>query len=223
MRVLISVLTIILICGCGQQKDIKKLTFSGTMELTEHVLGARVAGRLGNLFVNEGDFVKKGQLLATLDRFDQSKKDLARVSVLYKNGGANRQSWEYAQLTMEDQQIVSPIDGVVLMKDVETGEIVPAGGGVVVIGDTRDQWVKIYVSEDMVHGLSLHQPADIFVDGRKQPYKGHVTFIANKAEFTPRNVQTPEERVTQTIAVKITVDSPDANLHAGVSADVRFN
>ena len=61
------------------------------------------------------------------------------------------------------------------------------------------------------------------VDGAKQAYKGHVTFIADKAEFTPRNVQTPEERVTQTIAVKITVDNPDENLHAGVSADVRFN
>ncbi len=213
----------VLICGCAQQKDIKSMTFSGTMELTEHVLGAKVAGRLVTLNVDEGDFVKKGQLLATLDRFEQSKKDYDRTAVLLKNGGANQQSLEYAQLTMEDQEVVSPIDGVVLIKDVETGEIIPQGGGVVVIGDMHDQWLKIYVSEDMVHQLSLNQQASIFVDGAKQPYKGHVTFIADKAEFTPRNVQTPEERVTQTIAVKITVDDPDENLHAGVAADVRFN
>lgn len=222
MRILIGLLAIVLICGCAQQKDIKNMTFSGTMELTEHVLGAKVAGRLTTLNVDEGDFVKKGQLLATLERFEQSKKDFDRVGVLYKNGGANQQSLEYAQLTMEDQEIVSPIDGVVLIKDVETGEIIPAGGGVVVIGDPHDQWVKIYVSEDMVHQLGLNQQASIAVDGSKQTYKGHVTFIADKAEFTPRNVQTPEERVTQTIAVKITVDNPDENLHAGVAADVRF-
>ena len=212
----------VLICGCAQQKDIKNMTFSGTMELTEHVLGAKVAGRLTTLNVNEGDFVKKGQLLATLDRFEQSKKDFDRVGVLYKNGGANQQSLEYAQLTMEDQQVISPIDGIVLIKDVETGEIIPAGGGVLVIGDPHDQWVKIYVSEDMVYQLGLNQQASILVDGSAQAYQGHVTFIADKAEFTPRNVQTPEERVTQTIAVKITVDNPDKSLHAGVSADVKF-
>jgi len=198
------------------------MTFSGTMELTEHVLGAKVAGRLTTLNIDEGDLVKKGQLLATLDRFDQSQKDLNRVAVLLQNGGANQQSLENAQLTLEDQEIISPIDGVVLIKDSQTGEIIPAGGGVVVIGDLKDQWVKIYVSEDMVHQLSINQQASILVDGSRQAYKGHVTFIADKAEFTPRNVQTPEERVTQTIAVKITVDDPDENLHAGVSADVRF-
>ncbi len=222
VRVFIGILAVIFICGCGQQKNIKNMTFSGTMELTEHVLGAKTAGRLTTLSVDEGDLVKKGQLLATLDRFEQSKKDFDRVGVLYKNGGANQQSLEYAQLTMEDQEIIAPIDGVVLIKDVETGEIIPAGGGVVVIGDTHDQWIKIYVSEDMVHQLSINQKASIAVDGSKETYKGHVTFISDKAEFTPRNVQTPEERVTQTIAVKITVDDPDENLHAGVAADVRF-
>ena len=223
VRFLIGLLAIVFICGCAQQKDIKKMTFSGTMELTEHVLGAKVAGRLTTLTVDEGDLVKKGQLLATLDRYEQSKKDYDRVAVLYKNGGANQQSWEYARLTMEDQQVIAPVDGVVLVKDVETGEIIPSGGGVLVIGDPHDQWLKIYVSEDMVHQLAINQQASIFVDGGRQPYHGHVTFIADKAEFTPRNVQTPEERVTQTIAVKITVDNPDENLHAGVSADVRFN
>ena len=54
-------------------------------------------------------------------------------------------------------------------------------------------------------------------------YYRHVSFIADKAEFTPRNVQTPEERVTQTFAVKIAVDDADENLHAGVAADVKFN
>jgi multidrug resistance efflux pump len=223
VRVFIVLLIGILISGCSGNKDFKHMTFSGTMEMTEHVLGVKASGRLTTLNVKEGDLVKKGQLLATFDRFEQNKKDYARVGVLYINGGANLQALENARLSMEDQQVVSPLDGVVLNKSAETGEIIPAGGGVVVIGDPTDQWVKIFVSEDLMHHLSINQTATIAVDGSDKKYKGHVSFIADKAEFTPRNVQTPEERVTQTFAVKIAVDDPDENLHAGVAADVRFN
>ena len=223
MRVLIGLLTVILISGCSGKKDFKQMTFSGTMEMTEHVLGVKAAGRLTTLNVKEGDAVKKGQLLATFDRFEQNKKDYARVGVLYNNGGADQQSLENAQLAMEDQRVISPLNGIVLVKSAETGEIIPAGGGVVVIGDPYDQWVKIFVSEDLMHQLSINQKATIAVDGSNKTYKGHVSFIADKAEFTPRNVQTPEERVTQTFAVKIAVDDPDENLHSGVAADVKFN
>lgn len=223
MRVLIGLLAVVLVCGCVGKKDFKHMTFSGTMEMTEHVLGAKVAGRLTTLNVKEGDVVHKGQLLATFDRFEQNKKDYARVGVLYTNGGANQQSLENAQLGMEDQEVVSPLNGIVLVKSAEEGEIIPSGGGVVVIGDPKDQWVKIFVSEDLMHHLSMNQTATIAIDGGDKTYKGHVTFIADKAEFTPRNVQTPEERVTQTFAIKIAVDDADESLHAGVAADVKFN
>lgn len=223
MRVFISLLAVFLISGCSGKKDFKDITFSGTMEMTEHVLGDKVSGRLVNLYVKEGDMVKKGELLATFDRFEQNKKDYARVAALYANGGANQQSLENAQLVMEDEEVIAPLNGIVLVKSAETGEIIPAGGGVVVIGDPDDQWVKIFISEDLMHHLSINQKATIAVDGSDKTYKGHVSFIADKAEFSPRNVQTIEERVTQTFAVKIAVDDADKNLHAGVAADVRFN
>lgn len=199
------------------------MTFSGTLEMTEHVLGAKVAGRLTTLNVKEGDWVTRGQLLATLDRYEENKKDYARLGVLYQNGGANQQSLEYAQLAVEDQEIIAPLDGVVLVKAAETGEIIPSGGGVVVIGDTHDQWVKIFVTEDIMHALALNEQATIAVDGTDRTYKGHVIFIADKAEFSPRNVQTPDERVTQTFAVKIAIDDADLHLHTGVAADVKFH
>lgn len=223
MRILIGVLAVLLMSGCSGKKDFKDMTFSGTMEMTEHVLGVKAAGRLTTLNVKEGDQVFQGELLATFDRYEQDKKDYARVGVLYQNGGANQQALENAQLSMEDQQVISPLKGIVLVKSAETGEIIPPGGGVAVIGDPSDQWVKIFVSEDLMHQLSLNQTATISVDGSNKSYKGHVSFIADKAEFTPRNVQTPEERVTQTFAIKITVDDADENLHAGVAADVKFN
>ena len=215
--------TSILISGCSEKKDFKHLTFSGTMEMTEHVLGAKAAGRLTTLIVKEGDLVKTGQLLATFDRYEQNKRDYLRVEALYKFGGVDHQSLENARLVMEDQQVVSPLNGTVLVKSAETGEIIPAAGAVVVIGDPNDQWVKIFISEDLMNQLSINQTATIRVDGSNKTYKGHVSFIADKAEFTPRNVQTPQERVTQTFAVKIAVDNADANLHAGVAADVKFD
>ena len=223
MRFLIGLLAVMLMGGCSEKKDFKHMTFSGTMEMTEHVLGVKVAGRLTTLGVKEGDMVRRGQLLATFDRFEQDKKDYARLAVIYQNGGADQQSLENAQLAMEDQQVISPLDGIVLVKSAETGEIIPAGGGVLVIGDPSDQWVKIFVSEDLMHQLSIGQTAVIAVDGSDKTYKGHVSFIADKAQFTPRNVQTPEERVTQTFAVKIAVDDADKDLHAGVAAEVKFN
>ena len=223
MRILMVLLAIILMSGCSGKKDFKKMTFSGTMEMTEHVLGIKAAGRLATLDVKEGDTVQKGQLLASFDRYEQNKKDYARTAELYKNGGADQQSLENARLSMEDQEVVSPLNGIVLVKSAETGEVIPAGGGVVVIGDPADEWVKIFVSEDLMHQLSINQTAVISIDGSDKKYKGHVSFIADKAEFTPRNVQTPEERVTQTFAVKIAVDDADENLHAGVAADVKFN
>jgi multidrug efflux pump subunit AcrA (membrane-fusion protein) len=213
---------IILISGCSPRKDFYRTVFSGTIEMTEHVLGIKGPGRLTILNVKEGDIVKKGQVLARFDRLQQAQKDYERMVVMYKNGGVNQQAVENARLTMEDQQVVSPLDGIVLVKSAEIGEIIPAGGAVVVVGNPLEKWVKIFVAEDLMHYLRLNQPATIFIDGTRKTYKGRVSFIADKAEFTPRNVQTPDERITQTFAVKVAIDDADENLHAGVAADVKF-
>jgi HlyD family secretion protein len=73
-----------------------------------------------------------------------------------------------------------------------------------------------------VSRIKMRQAATIRVDGLDQDFKGYVTFIAPKAEFTPRNVQTPEERVTQTFGVKVRIEKPEPWLRPGVSADVVF-
>src|SRR3989338_8942417 len=87
----------------------KHLDLSGTLELTEYSLGARVPGRLSTLKVDEGKRVKKGQLIATLDRYDQAKRDYERAFQLFNEGGATKQTLEEAQLSLEDQQIISPV------------------------------------------------------------------------------------------------------------------
>ncbi|MDL1872234.1 HlyD family efflux transporter periplasmic adaptor subunit [Deltaproteobacteria bacterium PRO3] len=206
--------------ACKRSGDDSLLELSGTLEMTEHEVGMPVPGRLAQLLVDEGDAVKRGQLLASLDRFEQARRDYERQVALLARGGGNQQAVEQAELAMEDQRLVAPVDGVVLTKVHETGEVVSSNSPVLVIGDRSRLWVRIYVPEGYVNRLSLGQEARLRFDGLKREFKGKVTFISPAAEFTPRNVQTPEERVTQTFAVKVTLDEVEPYLRPGVAADV---
>jgi len=198
----------------------RTIMLSGTLEMTEHSLGARVAGRIARMRVDEGSRVKKGALIAALDRFDQTLRDYERIRRQYEKGGASRQALELARLDHEDQQVTSPVEGIVLVKVLDSGEVAQAGGTVAVIGETADRWVRVYVPEGFINRIALGAPARVRFDGLRKSYKGRVSTISPRAEFTPRNVQTPEERVTQTFAVKVRLEDPDAPSYAGVSADV---
>lgn len=208
--------------GCGPARN-GSMRLSGTLEMTEHSIGARVPGIVTTLNVDEGSAVKKGDLIATLDRYEQTKKDYERALQLKKDNYAigDREVEQY-ELDFNDQQIRSPIDGVVLEKTRELGEVVQPGGPIVVIGNPADLWVRIYVPEGKVGCIQMKQPATIHFDGIPAPYKGRISFIATDAEFTPRNIQTPEERVTRTFSVKIAVEEPSAQLHSGMSATVEL-
>lgn len=209
-----------LAAGCGKIFSWGQWQFSGTVELDEHNVAALVPGRLVTLTADEGDKVKRGQLLGTLDRYEQAARDFERTQRLFDKGGATRQAVELAQLAVEDQAIRSPVDGVVLVRVHELGEVVASGSPVLVIGDRSHIWVRIYVPEGQINRIRQGQEAWAHLDGLRQGFKGHITFIADKAEFTPRNVQTAEERVTQTFSVKITLDQPPEFLRPGVAADV---
>ncbi len=220
MRSIVIIFVLIVSAGCGFWNSASKETFSGTIEITEHVLGAKVPGRIVALNVDEGSAVKKGDVLATLDRYAQLKKDYERSTELLKAGGANQQEVEYAQLALDDQLIVAPVNGVVLVKVHDAGEIVGAGSAVVVVGDNSRYWIRIFVPQRIINRVALGSKATLKLDGLSQQFNGHVSFISSRAEFTPRNVQTAEERIVQTFAVKIDIDNPPEFLRPGVACDV---
>ena len=221
-RWIFLIILVPLVWGCSKFQNSRDLKFSGTLELTEHSLGAKVAGRISSLSVDEGSIVNKGEMIATLDRYEQAKRDYERTQEIFKQGGTTQQNLENSALTLEDQQVVSPVDGVVLVKVHEVGETLSAGSFVVVVGDRSSLWVRIYVPEGIINTIRMNQSATLRFDGLEQSFKGRVTFIASEAEFTPRNVQTREERVTQTFAVKITIDNPPDFLRPGVAAEVQL-
>jgi len=112
---------------------------------------------------------------------------------------------------------------VVLRKHVEPGEIIAPGTPAVTVADLRNIWLKIYVPEPQLGRVKLGQAAGITTDSYPgKVYRGRVTFINSEAEFTPKNVQTQEERVKLVFAVKITVDNPAQELKPGMPADAKI-
>jgi HlyD family secretion protein len=120
--------------------------------------------------------------------------------------------------------VVAPFDGVVTVRHHEPGEIMAPGTAVLTVMNPDDRWVRIYVKEDRVGAVRLGTLATITSDtypGRE--YTGEVAFIASEVEFTPKSVQTTEERVKLVFAVKLRVVGDTAQeLKPGMPADVRL-
>ena len=124
---------------------------------------------------------------------------------------------------LKDTVIYAPIAGVILRKNSEVGETVAPGIPVYTIGDLENPWIKVYVKEDKLGLVKLGQAAEIKVDSfPAKVYKGTVTYISSEAEFTPKNVQTQEERVKLVFGVKVSVKNINNELKPGMPADVRI-
>jgi HlyD family secretion protein len=118
--------------------------------------------------------------------------------------------------------ITAPFDGLVAVRHREPGESVAPGTPVLTIMNPDDRWVRIYIREDAVGRVSIGQRAAITADAYEdRTYGGETTFIASEAEFTPRNVQTTEERVKLVYEVRVRItEDPTFDLKPGLAADV---
>jgi len=125
---------------------------------------------------------------------------------------------------LEYARITAPNGGVITIRHREPGEVVAAGLPVLTLMNPADRWVRIYIRADRVGRLSIGQRATITADAYPdRTYTGHVVFIASEAEFTPRDVQTTEERVKLVYRVKVQIDGdPSFDLKPGLAADVRL-
>lgn len=119
----------------------------------------------------------------------------------------------------------APFDGVVTVRHREAGEAIPAGSPVLTVMDRGDRWVRVYVPETRIGAVRLGMPAQITTDTyRDKRYPGAVAFIASQAEFTPKSVQTAEERVKLVYAVKVRITGdPAYDLKPGMPADVALD
>jgi HlyD family secretion protein len=133
-----------------------------------------------------------------------------------------------ASLALLDAQISklalsAPMNGVVLTRSVEAGEFVQPGATAFVLGELNNLTITVYVPENRYGEVSLGQQAELTVDSFPGlTFTAEVIQIADKAEFTPRNVQTVEGRSSTVYAIKLKVNDPDSKLKIGMPADVVF-
>jgi HlyD family secretion protein len=128
------------------------------------------------------------------------------------------------EAALENAVVRAPFAGTISVKHREPGEIIQPGLPVLSVLNTADRWVRIYVREDEIGRVSLGQEATITADSYpERTYSGTVVFLASEAEFTPRNVQTTEERVKLVYRVKVQItDDLSFDLKPGLAADVRI-
>lgn len=131
-----------------------------------------------------------------------------------------REGLRQARLQLEYTDLYSPIDAVVLSKSAEPGEYMTPGSPVVIIGDLTRPWLRAYINETDLGKIKLNQKVEVTTDTYPDKrYPGRISFISSEAEFTPKAVQTHEERVKLMYRIKIALENQQGELKPGMPAD----
>lgn len=164
---------------------------------------------------------------AGLKLAETQRLDVKRIEQSIETARADTQSAR-AQLALIDTELKdlvmrSPTDGVVLVKAAEVGEILAGGTTVVEIGDIEHPWLRGYISEEDLGRVKLGSPVKITTDSYPgKVYQGRISFIASEAEFTPKQIQTFEERIKLVYRIKIDVSNPDRELKLNMPSDAEI-
>jgi HlyD family secretion protein len=175
--------------------------------------------------------VSRARVAAARERVAASREALARLEA-----GARPQEIQAAearlaavdaQLATLDKQladavVAAPVAGLVTEKLADRGELVAPRAPLVVVTDLDHAWADVFVDEPSVPRLRLGQPATVFTDAGGAGVPGRVTFVSPKAEFTPRNVQTAEERSRLVYRVKVSVDNREGALKQGMPVEAEL-
>lgn len=126
------------------------------------------------------------------------------------------------QQRLADATVVAPRDGVVTQRATEPGEVLAAGALLLVLTDVDQPWLTVYVDEPSLSQIRLGEHVTVQADGHTDAFEGTVSYIAKVAEFTPKNVQTPEERAKLVFKVKLALDNREGVFKPGMPADAYF-
>jgi len=239
----------------------KQIKVSGNIEGDDVRLSFRVDGQITELLTDEGEVIKKRDIVARLNTdelskvkanaeaalkaaqydYELSKIDYERAENLLQAGAISTQERDnaktkfdagrsnveqlQAQLELADTRLgftdlASPLDGFVLVKSSLAGEVVHPGTPIFTAVDLHNIWVTAYINETDLGRVKLNQEAYVTTDtypGKR--YKGRVSFISGEAEFTPKFIQTQEERVKLVYRIKVRVDNESLELKPGMPAD----
>lgn len=248
----------------SKAEEATHVTLYGNVDIRQVSLGFRVSGKVQDLHFEEGDRVKKGDLLARLDqkpylnKVNAAKAALAQKKAAHVNAShisgrkkrlvqskfASVEDYETTQTTEEeafaliqaaqadldtattdfqDTSLTAPSTGTILSRVNEIGAVLGAGDSVYVLSLDEPMWVRAYVSETDLGRIRLGMQAQVYTDAAPQkPYTGQVGFISPVAEFTPKNVETPELRTKLVYRLKVIIKDPGPLLRRGMPVTVHL-
>lgn len=256
-KIMISIVGVVLVVGGFffyknkflNTSDDNIVSGNGRVEAVEVYIATKVPGRLKEIIVNEGELVKKDQVLAVMDtlsleaqlkqlqaqlaqadaQLEAAKRKFQRSSVLVKEGASSQQevdddktrvkvseaskeaikaNIERLQVEINDSTLKAPRDGRVQYLISRPGEVLSAGGRILNLLDLSDVYMTFFLPTESAGRVSLNSEARIIVDAAKDyviPAK--VSFIASEAQFTPKTVETANEREKLMFRVKVKIPS----------------
>lgn len=174
-----------------------------------------------------------GRYDLTVTQYNSAKENLAKIKTIIRpeeieQAQANLKKAvsmvDLLKQNIEDCKVYAPSDGFVSKKFIEEGENAVMGGSLLRLSNLETVNLVIYIPETELAKVKLGQEAEIKIDAFKdKEYKGKIIFISPEAEFTPKNIQTPEERTKLVFAVKIEIPNPQFELKPGLPADAKIN
>ena len=231
--VILTVIGLVIFLKFESGRDFR---YSGTIEATETDLSSRISGVIESYGAVEGDEVKKGAVITSIDCDDLrlaagiASEDFRRAEELYKGGSLSRENYDRLKYKRDDSalkvewcSVKSPVSGRLLYSYREKGELVSPGTRLVTVADLSEVWAYIYVPHDMLAKLKTGMDVKAFLpEAGDREFPGRISVIYPEAEFTPKNVQTRKERTRLVFAVKVSFANPDETLKPGMTIEVKL-
>lgn len=183
---------------------------------TEQLLKSNAATQKQLDDINSRIIVLKGQLSAQMNTLSTT------VNSLNEESSSVQVQIEQIEDYLEKSHIKNPIAGTVLTKYVEEKEMVTEGTPLYKIADTKNLFLRAYVIYEQIEKIKLGQEVTVSINQTQKTYKGTVSWISDKAEFTPKTIQTKDERENLVYAIKIAVKNTDDQIKIGMYGDVNF-
>lgn len=158
-----------------------------------------------NLHLLQAGF-REEEIAAAAARVEEARAEISRI-----------------ELQIDDTALLAPAVGIVLVRALEPGAMVSAGQTVFSLSLFDRTWVRAYIEQSRLGRIRPGQEVEVFTDSRPgTPYRGHIGFIASRAEFTPRNVETAELRTDLVFRFRVILDEPEDGLRQGMPVTVRI-
>ena len=233
---LASVIALFFTVACEKNTSSDEFRYSGTVETTKVTLSSKVASDIVKFSLEEGDEVKAGDVVVQLNDdiyqvattqlnndYERSRKLITDKFISEEEHDRIKRQKDTNDLYIKWCKITTPISGTVVTKFKQEGEYVSPGMNIISITNTKDVWAYFYVEHDAVNKFKVGDCIKCYLpEVSEKIISGKIIKINEEAEFTPKNVQTREERTRLVYGIKVKFDNEDLLLKSGMILETSF-